>query len=87
VRLSLKGMKSIIAGLGMTAVLMAGCASHPRLPETRTFYEVGVNNAVFSDVVTVEFMGDWVLLDGRRLVPKQKIEYIRADREKPEKKP
>jgi hypothetical protein len=37
----------------------------------------------FSDVVTVEILGDWVLLDGRRLIPREKIDYIRADREKP----
>ena len=79
-------MKSIILGLATGTILMTGCATHPRLPETKTSYEVGVNNAVFSDVVTVEFTGDWVLLDGRRLIPKSKIDYIRADREKPEPK-
>jgi hypothetical protein len=79
-------MKSIIVGLAAGALLGIGCATQPHLPETRTSYEVGANGGVFLDVATVEFMGDWVLLDGRRLVPKQKIDYIRADREKPVQK-
>ena len=68
----------------MTGILLMGCVSQRvRIPETRTTYRVSAGGAEFSDVVTVEILGDWVLLDGRRLIPREKIDYIRADREKP----
>ncbi len=34
-------------------------------------------------VETIEFQGDWVILDGRRMILKEKVQYIRADRKLP----
>lgn len=65
--------------------LFAGCAApRVKVPMTRSSYTVSVNGSgVMSGVETVEIDGDWVLLDGRRLIPREKIEYIRADRPLP----
>jgi hypothetical protein len=64
-----------------TLFLLAGCAS-PRLqvPITHTTYTVSAEDQLMSGVETVEIDRDWVLLDGRRLIPREKIDYIRADR-------
>jgi len=79
--------KFVLSVASLALVLPAGCATQPLLPKTNTYYTVGLaGGGVFNDVVTVEFMGNWVLLDGRRLIPRERIDYIRADREKPEKK-
>jgi hypothetical protein len=76
----------VLAGTAM-ALILSGCASRQvKIPETRTNYRVSANGQEFDDVETVEIRGGWVLLDGRRLIPKEKIDYIRADREKPGKK-
>lgn len=70
--------------LGCAAVF-GGCASSRfHVPPTNSTYTVSAaGSGTMSGVETVEIMGDWVLLDGRRLIPKDKIEFIRADRELP----
>jgi hypothetical protein len=74
-----------VVGFVAASMLLTGCVcSRVQLPETRTTYQVGAEpDFQFDGVETVEFKGDWVLLDGRRLIPREKINYIRADREKP----
>jgi len=78
-------MKIIL--LAFAALLLQGCAclSHrDELPATRTTYQVGAEPDLQLDgVETVDFKGDWVILDGRRMIPRGKINYIRADRDKP----
>jgi hypothetical protein len=71
--------------LSIAVSALTGCVCQQvRLPETRTTYEVGAEpDFRFDGVETVEFRGKWVLLDGRRMIPREKINYIRADRDKP----
>ena len=71
--------------IALALAVTTGCiCQQVRLPETRTTYQVGAEpDFQFDGVETIEFRGKWVVLDGRRMIPREKINFIRADRDKP----
>jgi hypothetical protein len=81
----MKTSKGSFLGLCLSVSLFCGCAStHVLLPPTATNYRVSAEGSGEMDgVETVEIKGDWVILDGRRMIPREKIDFIRADRPKP----